>query len=605
MAKKITIPRSYGYPYCKVWINSKEYVLPTGEEIEVEDCVAALFEQIESEAAKYEPEDYGRVVIGPASGSIGRCLVVKAVDENGKPSEWEAVDLPKASVPDWTVNDESAEGYVKGRTHYYIPPVLTTIIPEQEVTSDSNKQISYPEDAVSGEYWEKLLDETVKDHIVTFNGIEYRCAVTSDGRYGRSMGNESLADSTDFDNGMPFYLEWANNSDSYAWLYVQEANTTYTIKIDEVTTPEVWEVLDERYIPETIARVTDVDAAKAYADDKVNALADELTEGVYGWKVLRFTPWIADNSTVDDSGRYSEQSKQILISGSDELYRVYDNSNTPIIEYEGYSYQVSEGVYGFGDPDLTKYGVYIETNTNEGEELTTIYVSRKGDGSAPARMFWLYKWDVVNRQLDLADVDSPRLLPPMLTEEYAQEVVTFTRAYGDTDAGAEQLYVTTPANTDNIMDVYFTEGTPYRIVCYNTDGSTSWSIDGTWKKYTHADLEDQSVAFYEDYYGLTHKFVNTAGETIGIGTGENCIVIYEEVNYSVMGGAGNTTVSCHVVFYEHRYVASESIDESYIPSIIQRVGDDVIVNSSTEGSTKKFKLTVDDSGTISAVEVTE
>lgn len=30
-----------------------------------------------------------------------------------------------------------------------------------------------------------------------------------------------------------------------------------------------------------------------------------------------------------------------------------------------------------------------------------------------------------------------------------------------------------------------------------------------------------------------------------------------------------------------------------------------ILKSSTEGSTKKFKLTVDDSGTLSAVEVTE
>lgn len=33
-------------------------------------------------------------------------------------------------------------------------------------------------------------------------------------------------------------------------------------------------------------------------------------------------------------------------------------------------------------------------------------------------------------------------------------------------------------------------------------------------------------------------------------------------------------------------------------------GDDVIIGSSTEGSTKKFKITVDDAGTISAIEVT-
>ena len=37
---------------------------------------------------------------------------------------------------------------------------------------------------------------------------------------------------------------------------------------------------------------------------------------------------------------------------------------------------------------------------------------------------------------------------------------------------------------------------------------------------------------------------------------------------------------------------------------IQRVGDDVIIQSSTPDSTKKFKITVDDSGTISATEAT-
>ena len=36
---------------------------------------------------------------------------------------------------------------------------------------------------------------------------------------------------------------------------------------------------------------------------------------------------------------------------------------------------------------------------------------------------------------------------------------------------------------------------------------------------------------------------------------------------------------------------------------IQRVGDDVIIPSSTEGSTKKFKITVDDSGAITATEI--
>ena len=43
----------------------------------------------------------------------------------------------------------------------------------------------------------------------------------------------------------------------------------------------------------------------------------------------------------------------------------------------------------------------------------------------------------------------------------------------------------------------------------------------------------------------------------------------------------------------------KKLDKKYIPSELN----EVILQSSTSGSTKKFKITVDDSGTISATEV--
>lgn len=48
----------------------------------------------------------------------------------------------------------------------------------------------------------------------------------------------------------------------------------------------------------------------------------------------------------------------------------------------------------------------------------------------------------------------------------------------------------------------------------------------------------------------------------------------------------------------------EPLDDRLLSDNIQRVGSDLIINSSTEGSTKKFKLAVDDSGEVSATEVT-
>lgn len=48
----------------------------------------------------------------------------------------------------------------------------------------------------------------------------------------------------------------------------------------------------------------------------------------------------------------------------------------------------------------------------------------------------------------------------------------------------------------------------------------------------------------------------------------------------------------------------KKLDDGYIPDTVQMVGGDVIIKSSTENSTKKFKITVDDTGTLSATEVT-
>lgn len=47
------------------------------------------------------------------------------------------------------------------------------------------------------------------------------------------------------------------------------------------------------------------------------------------------------------------------------------------------------------------------------------------------------------------------------------------------------------------------------------------------------------------------------------------------------------------------------LEDGYIPDTIQRVGEDVILKSSTSGSTKKFKITVNDSGELSATETTD
>lgn len=58
-------------------------------------------------------DDIGAIP-APATAKVGQAIVVKAVDENGKPTEWETVD----GRSDWSENDEAASGYIKNRPFY-------------------------------------------------------------------------------------------------------------------------------------------------------------------------------------------------------------------------------------------------------------------------------------------------------------------------------------------------------------------------------------------------------------------------------------------------------------------------------------------------------
>ena len=61
--------------------------------------------------------------------TVGQTIRVSAVDENGQPTEWEAVDIPEQVQADWNQNDSTSADYVKNRTHYYSVKEIATFSP--------------------------------------------------------------------------------------------------------------------------------------------------------------------------------------------------------------------------------------------------------------------------------------------------------------------------------------------------------------------------------------------------------------------------------------------------------------------------------------------
>ena len=146
-------------------------------------------------------------------------------------------------------------------------------------------------------------------------------------------------------------------------------------------------------------------------------------------------------------------------------------------------------------------------------------------------------------------------------------------------------------------------------------------------------MDEQGVGFSDDhgsteYYGnLAGPFEISEGQTYTVnwdGTAYVCVCVISHSrpvlgNLSVVGAGDDTgepfffdatggmfitlnTSETHTISVTTVEEVITPMAEEFIPNIVEI--DRIIMKSSTSDSTKKFKITVDDNGTISATEVT-
>lgn len=123
----------------------------------------------------------------------GQVVRVKAVDENGNPTEWEATDITSGEEnvqSDLSENDENSAAYVKNRTHW---------VEEKIVLSETNV-VRGP----NGVEFSYVIEEG-KTYTIKFNGEIYNCkAKSSEIPETLTIGNASLMIGED--TGEPFCI---------------------------------------------------------------------------------------------------------------------------------------------------------------------------------------------------------------------------------------------------------------------------------------------------------------------------------------------------------------------------------------------------------------
>lgn len=156
-----------------------------------------------------------------------------------------------------------------------------------------------------------------------------------------------------------------------------------------------------------------------------------------------------------------------------------------------------------------------------------------------------------------------------------------------------KLDVTVPDFNDGLF--YKIEG---EISFYNSASTITYNIPISGYYKCVSDSSTKLIylgSFYDSYHHSTSK--------IGLYGGNSLIypsMLLVSTLYDDAGTSASYTITANLKFI----CEVKQLSEDYIPDTIQRTGNEVIIPSSTEGSTKKFKITVNDSGTISATEVT-
>ena len=112
----------------------------------------------------------------PQTASVGQAITVKAVDGNGKPTEWEAMNIPEQVQPDWNEPDSASHTYIKNKPCYdYIEP--SGVIWESNSAGTSGQGALMLVDLVDGRL---IKGEAYR---LTVDGVEttYTCAEDADG----------------------------------------------------------------------------------------------------------------------------------------------------------------------------------------------------------------------------------------------------------------------------------------------------------------------------------------------------------------------------------------------------------------------------------------
>lgn len=268
---------------------------------------------------------------------------------------------------DWNTNDETASSYVKNRTHYEAT-LLQEVVPETIITSTSNTsnmyhvRFLYQTNGITG------YDHFIagNEYLIIIDGVEYR-EVASD---GNTIG---IADDGSYT--MPVVFCGAHYMANSTYVCTLEANTSYTVSVYH--TSSSIKQLDEKYIPDTIARTNNIvkdwnqnDATAAdYVKNRTHWIDDDGTIHKLDSQFLPTTSWndLADRPITNISEIVTLIDNETITLNTVTGVAIGPIQNLVLIPDVQYTVIVDEKDYNVGSILIEEDGMSVVGLLLEGE----------------------------------------------------------------------------------------------------------------------------------------------------------------------------------------------------------------------------------------------
>lgn len=561
-------------------------------------------------------------------------------------------DFAKATQGDWEDNDVNSVNYIKNRPFHKELETGYIISTDNRAYSQLDTNLYYAE--VEMDY-QPIVGETYTILCGAASlGSQSICKTTGSFKY---CGNLSLLYGSD-DTGENYLIAFDNtlNSSKFGTAVIFCTVAHDSLHTSYVSGPYYnYYPIDVNYLPEEAARKTDIlqsdwNQNNARSVDYIKNRTHYLEDNTiwYGGITITDSITVDGNRYYKPSSDYSIPEKSGVIGGT---VRIYNNGNYDSVEIAENNVTIGDAAEIYNNEviivrdvnfsiDGTSYtapsvGVYFRYQSSSLYAYDLTY-------KVPIPLDEKFIPDTIARVSDIPeafsgsynDLTDKPTIPEVVTDDHINSLIdtkmnsvvkTVNGVEPDTSGNVEIKTESVLDENGKLLSSVLPDGYPYgepaeveilisdcTVANYDVIDAPTLEEGMTYTVVLNGVEYSNLVTKYEEY---TEEDEETGEETV-IGTS----VVITTDDFTINCPDGLDEWEIYLVGIEEAVISVYTVlkpailvpmSETFIPDTIARVSDltaprtEFILNSSTEGSTKKFKITIDDEGVLTATEIVE